>query len=99
VRQQAGFLEHPLGDVVQVVEGGFEAHGGERFPGGLVAQLRLLAEGEQRFLAAHGGTVAGDLQHLVHGQVGRLQLARHLGERAVVADVAAQVGERNEHLA
>ena len=47
------------------------------------------------------GRLAGarDLQHFVRRQEGPLSLPRWMGEGAIVADVAAQMGERNEHLA
>ena len=65
----------------------------------LVAQLRLVAEGEQRFLAARGGAGARDGQHLVPRHVGALSFAGRVREGAVMADVAAELGQRNEDLA
>ena len=66
---------------------------------GLVAQLRFLAEGEQRFPASERGAVAGNFEYLVHTHVGCFQLARHLRKGAIVANIAAQVGEWNKDLA
>jgi len=64
-----------------------------------VAQLRLVAQGEQRLVAARLGAGAGDGEDLVAGQIDPLAAARRLGEGAVVTDVAAQLGERDEDLA
>ena len=97
--QQPGLPMHGLGRVAQIVQGGVEAERSQPLAGRLVAQFRLLAQGEQGFLAAHCRTVAGGVEHLVDGHVGRLNSARHLGEGAIVADVPAQVGQGNENLA
>ena len=61
------------------------------------AQFRLVAQGEQRFGAAGGGAGAGHFQHLVRRHVGALTGAR-AREGAVVAQVAAQLGQRQEDL-
>ena len=65
---------------------------------GAVAQLGLVAEGEQRLAAARGRARARDLQHLVDRQVRALAAPRRRRERAVVADVAAELRQRDEHL-
>ena len=67
--------------------------------GDLVAKLGLVAEGEQRFFAARGGTSARDLQHFVRREISPLAGPRRVGEGAVVANVTAELGERDEHLA
>ena len=98
VWQQAGFAEHALGNVVQILEGGLEAELRQRLAGSAITQLRAFTEGEQRLLATQFGSLSGDLQYLVRGQVRRIQVARRLRERAVVAHVTAQVSQRDEHL-
>ena len=64
-----------------------------------VAKLRLVAEREQRLLAARLVSGARDGAHRVMRQIGRLSGARRMGKGAVVADVTAKLGERNEDLA
>ena len=63
-----------------------------------VAQLRLVAQREQRLLAAGRLAPAGDVEHGLGREVVRLGLARRVRERAVVAHVPAQLGQRDEHL-
>ena len=99
MRQQAGLTQHPSGDMLQVAEGRVEPELGQGLAGGGIAQLRLVAEGEQGLLAARRDAASGDLQDLVGGQVGPGHLPRRLGEGAVVANVAAELGQRDEHLA
>jgi hypothetical protein len=57
--------------VLQVVDGGREAERIERLARRGVAQLRLVAEGEQRLLTAGGRAPAGDVQDLVGREIGR----------------------------
>ncbi len=99
VRQQAGLLQHQprhggeIGERRRVAERGqFLA----RLP---VAQLRLVAEREQGLVAAGPRAGARDGEHLVRGEEGALAAPRRMGEGAVVADIAAELGERDEHLA
>ena len=99
VRQQAGLAQHQAAHRGEILDGGGVAQRRQRIARRLVAQLRLVAQGEQRLGAARRLAGAGDGEHLVGRQVGRLAGPRPLGEGAVVADVAAQVGQRNEDLA
>ena len=99
VGQQPGFVQHRFGNMLQVVKRCLETERFQPLAGRLVAQFRLLAQREERLLAAQCGAVAGNVQHLVHAHVGRLQLARDLGKGAVVADVPAEMRQRDEYLA
>ena len=69
------------------------------FPRGAIAQFRLVAEREQRFLAP--GLLSGlrDGDHLIDRKIGLYAFARRVRESAVMADVAAKLGERDEDLA
>jgi hypothetical protein len=64
------------------------------------AVLGLVAEGDQGFLAAEGGALAGDVQHLVRGHEHAVAVAAEPAgdgdEGAVVALVAAQPGQGDE---
>jgi hypothetical protein len=71
----------------------------ERFAREAVAQLGLVAEREERFLAACGSTRPRDGKDLLEREISRLAFARRVRERAVVAYVPAQLRERNENLA
>ena len=98
VGEQTGLVEHQ------------PAHGGQVFDRGrvsvlaqpvarhLILLLGRFAQGEERLVATHACTLLGDGQYLVGGQVRALQARGRLGERAVSATVAAQHGERDEHL-
>ncbi len=77
---------------------GGAAERGELLARHAVAQLGLVAEREQRLVAAGRGAGAGDGEHLVGRHERALAAARRLGEGAVVADVAAEGRERDEDL-
>ncbi len=64
-----------------------------------ITKLRLVAEREQRFLAAGVAAGARDRQHLVARQERRLAGARRMSKGAVMAHVPAKLGQRNENLA
>jgi hypothetical protein len=64
-----------------------------------VAKLRLVAQREQRLLAARLATGARDGAHRGMRQIGRLAGARCMGKGAVVADVTAKLGQGDEDLA
>ena len=98
VRQQAGLLQDQRAHLAQVANGGGVAERVQRLARGAVAQFRLVAEGKQGLGAAGGGAGAGDGEHVIGRQIGGSVGARTLREGAVVADVAAQLRKRNEHL-
>ena len=65
-----------------------------------VAQLRLVAEREQRLLAAGAAPATAIVEHLVDARdTARSPAPRRMGERAIMADVAAKLRQRNEDLA
>ena len=99
VREQARLLQHRDGAGPDVGQRVVVAALVEPLPGLGPAVLGPVAEGEQGLLAARRGAVAGDLQHLLHLEEGRRHPVGHGDEGAVVAAVAAQPGERDEHLA
>ena len=98
VRQQAGGLEHRAGGGHQV---GDRRRVAQRVQLGArlrIAQLRLVPQREERFPAARLGAPSRHVDDLVEGHVRPLARPRRLGERAVVAHVATQLGEGDEHL-
>ncbi len=99
VRQEAGFFQHQLGHFGEIREGGVVAEPGQSLAGGAVAQLGLVAQREQRLPAAGLGAGAGDRHHLFGVEIGRLAAPRRMREGAVMANIAAQLGQRDEHLA
>ncbi len=99
MRQQPGLLQHRDRAGPHVRERAVVAGLVEPLPGLRPALLRAVAEGEQRLLAAQGRALPGDVEHLVDGEERRRQPAGHGRERAVVAAVAAQPGQRDEDLA
>ncbi len=90
--------KHQGGRGFQVREGGVDTERGQRLAGGGVAQLGLVAEREQRLLAARGLAGAGDLEHGVGREEVRLARVGRAREGAVVAHVAAEPRQRDEHL-
>ncbi len=102
VGQQPGLLEHPHRHRAHVGERGVVAALVEPRAGLGPAVLGAVPEGEQRLEAAQLRALAGDGQDLVGGEVRRLpgpgQVPRRAHERAVVAAVAAQPRDRDEHL-
>ena len=99
VRQEAGLAQHQRAHRLEIVDRGFVPERVERLAGGAVAQLRLVAQREQRLRAARGRPCACDREYLLRRKIARLACARPFGEGAIVADVPAEMGERNEHLA
>ncbi len=74
------------------------AERGELLARRAVAQLGLVAEREEGLAAAGLLARAREREHLVDRQVGPLAAARRPRERAVVADVAAELRQRDEDL-
>ena len=99
MRQQPGLLQHPFRHVAHIGERVAETQFLQGAPGRPVAQLRSLAQGEQRFLATLAGTLAAQLQHFLHTHEGPFEFFRGLREGAVVTDVTAQLRQGDEHLA
>src|SRR5690606_37021488 len=64
-----------------------------------VAALRLIAQGEEGLLATGGGACPRNLEHLLAGHECGFAFARRARKGAIVADVPAQVSQRNEDLA
>ena len=64
-----------------------------------VAELRLVAQREERFPTARPGAAPRNPDRLVDRQVRTLARPGRLRERAVVADIPAQLRERDKHLA
>ena len=99
VRQQSCLPQHERAHPLEIIDGGFVSERVQRLPGGAVPQLRLIAEREERLRAAGHRPGTGDREHLFRGEIGRPSRAWPLGEGAVMADIPAKMGERNENLA
>ncbi len=98
VGQEPGGFQHLLADRAQVAERGAVAHTAQEGAVLREQRLRLVAQGEQRLLRAEAGARARQRQHLVRGHGEGARLAGILPERAVAAVVAAEGGQRDEHL-
>ncbi len=103
MRQQPGLLQHPDRHRAHVIQRRVVAALVEPLSRLVPARLRPITEGEQRLLATQFGAPAGHVENLVglhvHAHPRGAQLARHRHERAVVAGVAAQMRDGDEHLA
>jgi hypothetical protein len=96
VRQKAGLFEHAAASGNEVAKRRIVAEPGEILPRGSVPQLRLVAQGEQCFVATGRRAGAGDRQHLLQIKIGRPLGIGELREGAIMTDVPAKLGERNE---
>ena len=103
VRQQACLFEHADRHRPHVVQCGVVATLVEPLPGFVPPRLRPIAEREKRFLATEFSTATGDVEDLVglheHAETLGAQLARNGDEGAVVAGIATQMGDGDEHFA
>ena len=93
MRQEAGLAQDQPGHLGEIGERRFVAEPGERLARRGIAQFGLVAEGEQRLVAARLGPGAGDRQHRLGVEISGLARPRRMGEGAVMADVAAQLGQ------
>ena len=98
MRHQRGFAYDKLAHRAQIADGGVMAEFGEHPPRGAVAQLRLVAEGEQRLGAAGRFAAPRQLENLFRPQKGLRDRAGRFREGAIVTDIPAKLGERNEDL-
>ena len=98
VRQESRLLEHEPRAALEILEGRRAAERAQLLARHLVAQLGLVAEREERFAAARGGTGARDREHLLLGHERALAAPGRPRERAVAADVAAERRQRDEDL-
>jgi hypothetical protein len=98
VRKQARLFDDLDRHRPKVVERRVVSAFGQPRPRGRVSLLRLVAEGEEGLLAPHPAPGPGDGHDLLGGEERPVQLRGWLGERAVVAVVPAEHGERDEHL-
>src|SRR5262245_37477769 len=98
MREEAGLGEDKLAHPGEVLDRRLAAEFGEFVARGAVAELGLVPECEERLVAARLRAGPRNLQHLVRPHVRALAAARGPGERAVVADVPAELRQRDEDL-
>ena len=98
VRQEIGLLEHEPSGLAQVGQCRLMPQLLESLPSSFVAQFRLVAEREESFLAAHGRSSLRLFDQRRSAHERRLPHLWRSGEDAVVADVAAEVGQGEEDL-
>ena len=99
VREQTGLAIDEVAHVVQVGKGGRIAEFAQPVAVRGILQLRLISQAEERLLAARPLRRVRRGQHHLRRHRKRVGLARLLHERAVAADVAAEVCQRDEHFA
>jgi hypothetical protein len=98
MRQQAGFGQHRVGGTREVLQRRRAAELGELCSRDAVAQLGFVAEREEGLATAGGGPCARNRENFVDRQVRALAAPGRPRERAVVADVATKLRQRNEDL-
>ena len=99
MRQQTRFIDHCPSGSLEILERARRAKPGKRAAGGCVAELGLITEGEESFLATRRCAGARDGDHLVDIEIGFGLPSRHFGKGAIAADVTAETRQRDEHLA
>ena len=98
MRQETRLLEHGPRCSLEILERRRAPQPGELLTRRAVAQLRLVAQREQRLVATGRRTRARDREHFVDRHVRPLPAPRRARERAVVADVPAELRQRDEDL-
>ena len=98
VGEQAGLLQDEAAHGGEVVHRRGVALSGQPLGRHGIAQLGPLAQGEEGLVAAGRLPGLGDGEHLFGQEVRGGDAGRCLGEGAVAALVAAEHGQRNEHL-
>ena len=98
MRQQPGLAQYQPRHLGEVGQRRFVTEPRQSLAGRGVAQFGLVAQGEQSLVAAGRRTGAGDRQHLLGIEIDRLAGTRRVGEGAVMAHIAAQLGQRDKHL-
>ncbi len=99
VRQQSGLDVDQTGAVREILQRGREPQRAQLLARHAVAQFRLVAQREEGFVTPGTRSGTSHLEHLVGRHERARAFARRSGESAVVTDVAAQLRERDEHLA
>jgi hypothetical protein len=98
VRQQSGLLEHEPRATREVLERRLATERSELVAGRAVAQLGLVSEREERLVTARLGTRPRNGEHFLLGHVRALAAPGRPRKRAVVADVPAELRQRDEDL-
>ena len=97
--QQPGFTQHQITHGHQVFDGAGMAHFRQGVARLAPAQFGLIAQCKQRFRATCLGAGTRNRQHFVWRQIRRTSRTGFFGEGAVMADITAELGQRNEDLA
>ncbi len=98
VREQAGLVEDEAAHGGEVLDRRLVAELGKLLTRHAVAKLGLVAEREERLVAAVCRSGARDVEHLVRPEKRALAAPGGPGEGAVVADVPAELCQRDEDL-
>ena len=98
VGQQSRFGEHRSSSDSEIFERRCVAVFRQPVGGLGVAQFGSLAQGEQCFVAPGGGAGLGDGENVIEREVRRGETRRWLGERAIAACIATELGQWDEYL-
>ena len=99
VRQEARLLQDQTSYFCEIGERGFVAELAQFRPCDAIAQFRLVPEGEQSLLASGLPASLCDGEGPLRKQIRAFALPGRAGEGAIVADVTAELRERDEDLA
>jgi hypothetical protein len=96
MRQETRAFENGFGGLSEVGNRRGVPKPGKFAPRLRVAQLRFVAKREQSLFAAERGAGFGDGNNPIERKIRAFVSARRMGERAVMADVATKLRQRNE---
>ena len=98
MRQQARLLQDERRHRLEITKRRLVTESRERLAGRRIAALGLVAQREKRLLGAVRLAAPGNIEHGFGRQIGRFASTRGVGEGAIVTDIGAELGERDEDL-
>jgi len=98
MRQQSRFLEYASTCAVEVVERSRVPRLLQEILHFRIDGLRSVPEAEQNLGAAHSLAAANDIEDLIQRHVFCSRFSGGFSKRAITAEVAAEIGQGNEHL-
>ena len=98
MRQQTRLLQHGTCGGFKIGERGDVSHLPQFISRMAITQFRFVAQREQRLLASRRAAGARDRHDFVDGKISTLPFARRMRKGAIVADIPAQLRQRNEDL-
>src|SRR6516162_11718153 len=99
MREQAGLAPYQFRHRGEIGEGSLVTEPGQCLARRGVPQFGLVAQREQRLMTSGARAGCRNRENLIGVEVSGFVATRWMGEGAIVADVAAELGQRDEDLA